>query len=83
MFSIKLTASAKRELKNISRLHKRAVSLVIEELKDDPTLGKPLGRELLGKFSFRVGVYRIVYKINQKDKNILVLRIGQRSRVYN
>ncbi len=82
MFSIKLTASAKRELKNVSKLHKQAVSLMIEELKDDPTLGKPLGRELLGKFSCRVGVYRIIYKISQRDKKILVLRIGHRSKVY-
>lgn len=83
MYSIKLTASAKRELKELSKKNKQAISIVIEELKVDPLLGKPLGRELIGKFSFRVGVYRIVYKVDQKDGRVIVLRIGHRSRVYN
>jgi mRNA-degrading endonuclease RelE of RelBE toxin-antitoxin system len=41
MYKIKLTARAKRELKNISILHQEAISFVFEELKDDPLLGKP------------------------------------------
>lgn len=82
MFNIKLTSSAKRELKNLSKVHKKATVILIEELKEDPTLGKPLGRGLAGKFSFRVGVNRVVYKINQKDKTVLVLRVGHRGKVY-
>lgn len=82
MYSVKLTASAKRELKNISKLNREAVSAMIEELKTDPLLGKPLGRELTGMFSFKVGVYRIVYRVKPKDKQVVVLRVGHRSKVY-
>lgn len=83
MFRIKLTAKAKRGFKTISKSHREAVSIAIEELKDYPTTGKPLGRELIGKFSIRIGVYRVVYKIDFKDKLVLVVNAGHRSKVYN
>lgn len=83
MFRIKLTAKAKRGLKTISKSHREAVSIAIEELKGYPTTGKPLGRELIGKFSIRIGIYRVVYKIDFKDKLVLVVNVGHRSRVYN
>ena len=53
------------------------------EMVEHPLLGKPLSRELTGRFSLRVGVYRLVYKIDQIDKKIVVLRIGHRGKVYN
>lgn len=53
------------------------------ELKDDPLVGKPLTRELTGKFSLRVGTYRVIYKINRQDKIIYILTAGHRSTVYN
>lgn len=82
MYKIKLTAQAKRELKNISKLHHEAISFVFEELKDDPLLGKPLTRELTERFSLKVGVYRIIYKINKKDKIITILSAGHRATIY-
>jgi mRNA-degrading endonuclease RelE of RelBE toxin-antitoxin system len=38
--------------------------------------------ELTGKFSFRVGVYRIIYKVNKKDKVVDILTAGHRATVY-
>ena len=83
MFKIKLTARAKRELKSISERHKEAISLIFEELRQDAMIGKPLSRNLKGSFSYRVGVYRIVYKVNLKDKIVLIVTTGYRSTVYN
>jgi len=82
MYRIKLTSRAKRELKNISKLHRQALSFVFEDLKDDPFFGKPLTRELTGRFSLKVGVYRIIYKINKKDETITVLTAGHRATIY-
>lgn len=82
MYKIKLTARAKRGLKNISRRHQDSMGSVIEELKDEPLLGKPLTRELTGRFSIKIGVYRIIYKINKKDKIITILTAGHRSTIY-
>lgn len=83
MFTIKLTARAKRELKNISKRHKESISLVFEDLGENPLIGKPLSRELTGRLSYRVGVYRIIYTFNMKDKIIIILTAGHRSTVYN
>jgi len=82
MYKIKLTARAKRELKNISKLHQEAISYILEELKDDPLLGKPLARELTGRFSLKVGIYRVIYKINKKDEIITLLTAGHRATIY-
>ena len=83
MYKVKLTACARRGLKNLSKSYKEAVTLAIDELKEQPTLGKPLGRELTGRFSIRIGVYRIIYKIDKKDDIVLVLNVGHRSKVYS
>ena len=70
MYKIKLTTQAKKELKNISKLHLQALSSIFEELKDDPFLGKPLTRELTGKFSLRIGAYRVIYKVSKKEVQV-------------
>lgn len=82
MFRLKLTTRAKRELKNISHRHRIALSNIFEDIKDDPDIGKPLGRELAGRFSYKVSVFRIIYKVNKKDKIITILTAGHRGTVY-
>ena len=83
MFSIKLTAKAKRELKNLSKLDRLQVGEIIEDLKEDPLMGKPLSRELIRKFSYRVGAYRVIYLVHREDKVITILSAGYRGTVYN
>lgn len=82
MFKIKLSAKAKRELKNLSKLDKLRVGEIIEELKEDPLIGKPLSRELIRSLSYRVGTYRVIYKVNQADKIVQVLSAGHREIIY-
>ena len=83
MFKIKLTAKAKKELKDISKLYKNAIAEAIGEIKQDPFSGKPLSRELIRKFSYRVGDFRIIYKINKRDKIVIILTAGHRSIIYH
>jgi mRNA-degrading endonuclease RelE of RelBE toxin-antitoxin system len=83
MFSIKLTAKAKRELRNLSKLDNLSIGEIIENLKEDPLVGKPLSRELIKKFSYRTGVYRVIYLVNRKDQVVIILSAGHRSTVYN
>ncbi len=82
MFQLKLTARAKKELKNISHRHQFALANIFEEIKEDPGIGKPLTRELTGKYSYKVAVYRIIYKVNKKDKIITIITAGHRATVY-
>ncbi len=82
MFKIKLTARARKELKNLSKIHRLSVGHILEDLKDNPFVGKPLTRELMRRYSYRIGVYRIIYKVNKTDNIIYVLTVGHRSNVY-
>ena len=82
MYKLRISSKAEKEIKKISHPHQRAIVLALAEIKDAPFLGKPLTRELTGRFSFRVGVYRIIYKVNMKDKIIDILTAGHRVTVY-
>lgn len=45
-------------------------------------VGKALRRELAGVWSARRGTYRILYRINDTPREVVVLRIDHRSDVY-
>ncbi len=82
-YELILSPKAENQLKKISRNHQKVLIETFMEMVEDPLLGKPLGRELAGRFSFRVGSFRLVYKVDQIDKRVIVLRIGHRSKVYS
>ena len=83
MYKIRLSSEAKRQFKELKIGHKDAVSFVINDLRENPYIGKGLGRNLSGRYSYRIGLYRIVYKIIEKDGLVDILTIGHRSIVYN
>jgi mRNA interferase RelE/StbE len=83
MYRVSISPRAKKHLKEITKeIHREAVASAVEEIKEDPYIGKPLTRELTGKYSFRVGIYRIIYKVKEKDSLIEILTAGHRSNVY-
>lgn len=82
MFKLDIASQAARELKKIPKRHRNSIRFVLRELKEDPTGGKPLGMELTGKYAIRIGVYRIIYQINFKNKIVYVSTAGHRSTVY-
>lgn len=83
MYKLKLTAKAKLQLRKLSRLHKLSIQEIFEDLKENPSLGKPLSRDLINRFSYREGVYRIIYSVNQQDKIVTIWTANYRGRVYN
>ena len=82
MYRIIISPRARKELKNIDKLYRKAIARATEELKDDPFIGKPLTRKLILKFSYRIGAYRIIYKVNKQDKIVYILTAGHRSSIY-
>lgn len=82
MYKLRISSKAATEIKKISHPHQKAIILALAEIREEPFFGKPLTRELTGRFSFRVGVYRIIYKVNKKDRVIDVLTAGHRATVY-
>ena len=83
MYRIKLTAEAKKELKQIKKLHQEALAEAIDEITENPYVGKPLTRELTRRFSYKIGPFRIIYRINEKDNIIHVLTAGHRTTIYS
>jgi len=82
MFRLVISPRAQKQLRDIKKSHQSAVKLALLDIKENPKLGKSLTRELSGKFSYRVGIYRIIYKVNEQDKIIDILTAGHRGDVY-
>lgn len=83
MFKLLISAKAKKELRQISKQYQRqAINEAFLEIKEDPLIGKPLGRELTNRYSYRVGVNRIIYVINEKDKTVAIISAGHRAIIY-
>jgi mRNA interferase RelE/StbE len=52
-------------------------------LKTNPyRVGKPLRNDLTGLYGARIGNYRIIYRINETEHLIAVVRIRHRAHVY-
>lgn len=82
MYNLNISPRAQKRFKKFPKNYKKAVKEAIETIREEPFLGKPLSRELSGKFSYKVGTYRIIYKINQKDKFIEIITAGHRATIY-
>ena len=82
MYQIKLTRQARQELKGLKKIYQDAVNIALLEIKEEPHYNKFLAQELKGKISYRLGVYRIIYTLNEKDKIITILTAGHRATVY-
>jgi mRNA interferase RelE/StbE len=51
-------------------------------LENPHRVGKPLTRELCGYHSARRGAYRVVYRIDENERAVHVVRIDHRADVY-
>ena len=83
MYKIKISPQAQNQLKKLKIQYRLSLSLIIDDLKKDPLIGKPLGRNFVEKYSYRIGVYRIVYRINNKENLVEIITAGHRSVVYD
>jgi len=82
VYKLILSARTRKELKGVPKQHKEAILSALEEIEDNPLEGRPLTRELVGRFSYKVGVYRIIYQVNKQNQTIYVSTAGHRGKVY-
>ena len=84
-YKLELTHQAESVLERIQQrepeLYKR-VAQVLDDLQRDPFQGKPLKGQLKGRYSYRVGTYRIIYTIFRNQLLVVVIDIGHRRDVY-
>ena len=81
-FKVLLHPNAAKELSKLDAENKDRIKKVLGELAVDPwKLGKPLHPSDF--WSIRSGDYRAIYEIKAKEKQVIVLFIGHRKKVYD
>ncbi len=81
-YRILYTQEAAHRIGKLDRVVKERVGKSILRLSEHPELGKRLTGLLSDRWSYRVGDWRILYKIRKLEVLILILTVGHRSNVY-
>ncbi|MGQ9597548.1 MAG: type II toxin-antitoxin system RelE family toxin [Thermoproteota archaeon] len=55
----------------------------VKELLVNPYIGVPLVGPLKGLWRTQIGKYRIIYEINEKEKNVVFHKVDLRKRIYD
>ena len=71
-----------REFKKLPVDIRGRVLLAIQEVISNPLAGVRLGGELSGLLRWRIGDYRIIYKIHEKKVLVVLIDVGPRKSVY-
>lgn len=83
LYEVKYGAKVLKELNRLDKPVRKILFEGIEALKEDP---RPQSGKLLvgnpGLRSLRIGVYRVLYRIDDEELIVLPVRIGHRSVVY-
>ena len=86
-WKIEVTETAKKQLAKLDhQVQSEIVRYLRERIRtdEDPRrFGAPLGKELAGRWKYRVGAYRLICEIQDERVLVLVLMVGHRSQVYD
>ena len=79
-----VAAPAERSLSKLAEgVAAAIVEFMVGPLAEAPTIvGKPLQRDLAGYWSARRGSYRVIYRLDDDQHQIIVVRIEHRSDAY-
>ena len=81
-FSIRIKESAAKELRRVAKPDRARIVAAIDRLAETPHLGTSLKGDLRGLRRIRVGDYRILYEVRDKELVVLVVRIAHRGDAY-
>jgi mRNA interferase RelE/StbE len=81
-YSVSIKQSAAKALAKIARDDRLRIVDAIDQLRTNPAAGGALKGEYAGLRRIRVGSYRIVYEVQDRQLVVLVIRIGHRREVY-
>jgi mRNA interferase RelE/StbE len=84
MYKISLTRRAEKDLRSLNRSMKNRTVTAISELANDP---RPSGCRKIqseeGVWRIRIGDWRVGYTINDKSREVIVIRIVHRKEFYD
>ena len=81
-YSVSIKRSAAKSLESIPRPDRLRIIEAIDLLRKNPGAGSVLKGEFSGLRRLRVGMYRVVYEIQDAQLTILIVCIGHRREVY-
>ncbi|RLF99107.1 MAG: type II toxin-antitoxin system mRNA interferase toxin, RelE/StbE family [Candidatus Wolframiiraptor sp.] len=81
-YRIQVARRFEKDFRTLDWEMKRRADSIIRRLEAEPFIGKPLRGELKGKRSLRIGNYRIIYVIDEKNRIITLLTIRPRRTAY-
>ena len=81
-YKLKVSDDVAELIRNMHPHLKKKVKASLQAILSDPYSGKALKAELSDLRSFRVGRFRVIYRISDK-KLIEIIAIGPRERIYD
>ena len=81
-YKLRVTRTFEKSFRALDVQTKRRIDSTIRMLETDHCIGKPLRADLAGKWSLRIGDYRIIYMVNEDAKTIILFDAEHRKKVY-
>ncbi len=85
-YKLELTNQAASVLQKMAlrepQIYKR-VAKALSDLEKDPFQGKLLKGQLHGLWSYRIGSYRVVYRLYREKLLVIIINIGHRRDIYH
>jgi mRNA interferase RelE/StbE len=78
---IRITEDMSAYIRSLHPALKKRIHNALDQMRMMPEEGKPLQRELEGYRSFKVGKFRIIYRVTMKE--IAVVAVGPRRTIYD
>lgn len=81
-YLLQIKQSAIKEIQQLPKPDRQRIIAAIDQLAENPHVGKLLKGDYSGLRRIRVGDYRAIYEINEGVVLVLVLRVAHRKEVY-
>lgn len=83
-YQLLITPRAKKDFKKLDRTQASRIDNAVLKLEESPY--PPGVKQLVAKdvaqYRIRVGDYRVLYDVDEKKKNVIILRVGHRKDIY-
>jgi len=82
MYTLRISNRFKKNFRSLSQTDRRRVGEEMQRLLESPYSGYPLVGEYEGLWCSRVGDVRVIYRINEKNKEIEFISVRARRVAY-
>jgi mRNA interferase RelE/StbE len=82
VYEVTLSVDAAKSVRKLPKQVQTAVVAALTALETDPRAGKPLIGEFAGIWSLRRGDYRVLYRIDDRERRVEIARVGHRRDIY-